>query len=402
MSSDLPQTPPEDASAYSRENASYQHRRGWAGMSSGGRMMVAVAVAVALALAVGGCALALFWNSTRQAALIDDDIREVLTPVEDVDPYWVLVLGSDSRAEDVDRARSDVLMLVRVDPSTPTVTMVSFPRDTRVRIEGYGTQKINAAYALGGAELAISTVEDYANVKISHYAEIYFSGLTELVDQLGGVTVNVPEYCSYKGVTLYPGEQELDGRQALTFARCRKTYTMGDYTRTKCQRILLQALVEKVLAQPVTALPGVITSATKCFSTDMPLEDLIALATKLQGMGGDSFYSAMCPSESGMVDGASYTFTYINQWKLLMQRAQAGEDPSLTEEEEKICGYTSTRSTELNMEEPIPDYVKEQLEEYWDEQAAKEAEKRRKELEAQGSSQDAGAQGGDSAASSQS
>ncbi|MGN0073341.1 MAG: LCP family protein [Coriobacteriales bacterium] len=377
----------EGAAPYSRESASYQHRRGWAGFSTGKKVAVVVTVVLALALCIGGAALALFWNNTRQAALVDNSIQDALTPVDEVDPYWVLVLGSDSRAESTDRARSDVLMMARVDPNTPAITLVSIPRDTKVHIEGYGTQKINAAYALGGAELAISTVEDYAGIKISHYAEIYFSGLTALVDQLGGVTVNVPEYCSYKGVTLYPGEQELDGKQALTFARCRKTYSMGDFTRTQCQRILLQALVEKVLSQPVSALPGVIESAAKCFSTDIPLEDLVSLAMQLQSKGGAAFYSAMCPSTTGMVDGVSYTFTYINQWKLLMQRASAGENPKLAKKEQEICGYTSTSYEELDMSEPLPEEVQVQLQEYWDKKAAKEAAKQQGELEAQVSAQ---------------
>lgn len=378
-----PDQPVESASAYSRESANYEHRRGWAGLSTGKRVAVVVAVILALALGIGGAALAMFWNNTREAAMVDNSIQDALTPVDVVDPYWVLVLGSDSRAESSDRARSDALMMARVDPNTPSITLVSIPRDTKVHIEGYGTQKINAAFALGGAELAISTVEDYAGIKISHYAEIYFSGLTDLVDQLGGVTVDVPEYCSYKGVTLYPGEQELDGTQALTFARCRKTYAMGDFTRTQCQRILLQALVEKVLSQPVSALPGVIESATKCFSTDIPLEDLVALAMQLQGSGGAAFYSAMCPSTTGMVDGVSYTFTYINQWKLLMERADAGENPKLTKKEQEICGYTSTQYEELDMSEPLPEEVQSELQEYWDARAARAAAKQQKELEAQ-------------------
>ena len=391
--------PAEDAPAYSRQSSNYQHRRGWAGFSTGKRVAVVVVVILALALCVGGALLAMFWNNTRQAALIDNSIQEALTPVETLEPYWALVLGSDSRAESTDRARSDVLMMARVDPSVPTITLVSIPRDTKVYIEGYGTQKINTAYALGGAELAISTVEDYAGIKISHYAEIYFSGLEGLVDQLGGVTVDVPEYCSYSDVTLYPGEQQLTGHEALIFARCRKTYTMGDFTRTQCQRILLQALVEKVLSQPATALPGVIESATKCFSTDIPLEDLVALAVQLQGSGGPSFYSAMCPSTTGMVGGVSYTFTYINQWKLLMQRADAGEDPTLTKKEQEICGYTSTSSEELDMSQPLPEEVRAQLQEYWDKKAAQAAAKQQKELEAQASTQEGAAQSPDSAQS---
>lgn len=386
-SAEMPQASPiaSEAAAYSRENASYEHRRGWKAMSTGRKTAVIVAIVLALILGIAGGALLAFWQNAREAAQIDDSIQEALEPVEEsIDPYWMLILGSDSRSEKSDRARSDVIMLCRIDPETPLVTMVSIPRDTKVNVEGYGTQKINAAYALGGAELAVKTVSSYSGVKISHYAEIYFSGLEDLVDQLGGVTVNVPEYCSYKDVTLQPGVQELNGHEALVFSRCRKTYSQGDFTRTKCQRILVEALVEKVLAQPATELPGVLTSATKCFKTDIPLEDLIKLATKMQGMNKDCFYSGMCPSTTGMVNGVSYTFSYINQWKLLMQKASAGEKPKLTKKEQEICGYTSTSGTELDMKAGLPADVQQRLDEYWAAKKAKEEAKKQEELAAQG------------------
>lgn len=385
--------PVSGAAAYSRENKVYEHRRGWKALSTPKKTAIIIVVILALVLGVvGGAALAL-WQNARDAAQVDDSIKEALEPVEEtIDPYWLLILGSDSRAEASDRARSDVIMLCRIDPEKPQVTMVSIPRDTKVEIEGYGTQKINAAYALGGAKLAIKTIGNYAGVKISHYAEIYFSGLEDLVDQLGGVTVDVPEYCSYSDVTLKPGKQKLTGHEALIFARCRKTYSQGDFTRTKCQRILVEALVSKVLEQPATAYPGILEKATKCFSTDIPLDDLVVLATKMQGMGKGSFYSAMCPSTTGTVDGVSYTFSYINQWKLLMQRADAGENPKLTKKEQEICGLTSTRNTELNMKEGLPSDVQQRLDDYAAEKKAKEAAKKQKELSSQGAS--ANAEGG--------
>lgn len=379
--------PVSGAAAYSRENKNYEHRRGWKALSTPKKTAIIVVIILALVLGIAGGAALAFWQNAREAAQVDDSIKEALEPVEEtIDPYWLLILGSDSRAQATDRARSDVIMLCRIDPEKPQVTMVSIPRDTKVEIEGYGTQKINAAYALGGAKLAIKTIGNYAGVKISHYAEIYFSGLEDLVDQLGGVTVNVPEYCSYSDVTLQPGKQKLTGHEALIFARCRKTYSQGDFTRTKCQRILVEALVSKVLEQPATAYPGILEKATKCFSTDIPLDDLVVLATKMQGMGKGSFYSAMCPSTTGMVDGVSYTFSYVNQWKLLMQRADAGENPKLSKTEQEICGLASTKSVELDMKEGLPSDVQTKLDDYAAEKKAKEAAKKQEELSAQGAS----------------
>ena len=382
----------EDAAAYSRDNVSYEHRRGWRALSTAKKVAIVVIILLALACGVAGGAVLAFWQNAQEDAQIqDEELTEALEPVEEtIDPYWMLILGSDSRAEASDRARSDVIMLCRIDPETPRVTMVSIPRDTKVEIDGYGTQKINAAYALGGRKLAVKTVSKYAGVKISHYAEIYFSGLEDLVDQLGGVTVNVPEYVNYSDVTLQPGKQELNGHEALIFARCRKTYTQGDFTRTKCQRILVKAMVEKVLAQPATKIPGILEKATKCFSTDLALEDLVTLATKMQSIGSDGFYSGMCPSTTGMVDGVSYTFSYINQWKLLMQKADAGEKPKLTKKEIEICGYTATNTADLDMKSGLPSDVQTALEEYWAKKEAKAQAKKKKELAAQNVSSNVG------------
>lgn len=359
---------------FSRESAVYRHRKGSNFSRAQKTALIVVALVAVILCSLAGAAFALWQDAEKGIQLEDPGISDALTPVaSSVDPYWTLILGSDSRSESTDRARSDVILLCRIDQNNKQFTLVSIPRDTKVYIEGYGTQKINAAYALGGAELAISTIEDFAGIQVSHYAEIYFSGLEDLVNTLGGVTVDVPEYCSYSDVTLYPGEQELTGHEALIFARCRKTYALGDFTRTQCQRILATALAEKVLSQSVTELPATIQSISQCFNTDMTLSELVALATSLQGISSSSIYSGMAPSTTGMVDGVSYTFTYINQWKLLMQRADNGEKPKLTAKEEDICGTLATDYNDLDMSAGLPADVASQLQVYWDKKASKKA-----------------------------
>ncbi len=351
------------AADYSRNSARYAAR----GMSTGKKVLLAIiTVIVVLFLAAAAYAWSFLSGISGNIKLGNNyEIEKTLTKPVAGEPYWVLILGSDSREEDTDRARSDVMMLVRVDEKAKQVTLVSMPRDTKVEIEGYGTQKINAAYALGGAPLAIQTVEDFSGIKISHYAEIYFEGFSDLVDELGGVTVNVPEYANYDDIELQPGVQTLNGEEALVFARNRKTYARGDFTRTDCQRILVQALVTKVLSEPATEIPGTIEEASKCFATDMAVTDIIGLALNMQGLTSDDFYSAMAPSTTGMIGGASYTFTYINQWKAMMSKASDGKDPSIDETEAAICGTASTADYELDMNVPLPDDVQSALEKYW-------------------------------------
>ena len=155
-----------------------------------------IILVVLLVLCAGiGIALALYINSLNQSMSLDDgekqELQESLTQTSGDEPYYALLLGSDARATDT-TSRSDTIILTRVDPSKGRVTLVSIPRDTKVEIPGHGTQKINAAYAFGGASGAVDAVSEFAGVKISHYAEIHFDELEKVVDDLGGIWVNVP------------------------------------------------------------------------------------------------------------------------------------------------------------------------------------------------------------------
>ena len=148
----------------------------------------------------------------------------------------MLLMGTD-KSEDRDASgefgdayRSDSMMLARIDPQQKKVTLVSIERDTLVDIDGYGINKINAAYALGGPSLAVKTVSEFAGVPISHYAEINFDGFKAVVDALGGVDVNVsididdPE----AGGSLSAGEQAINGDQALILCRSAMPTTITD------------------------------------------------------------------------------------------------------------------------------------------------------------------------------
>lgn len=107
-----------------------------------------------------------------------------------------------------------------------------------IDIEGHGTQKINAAYAFGGPSEAVKTLSTFAGVPITHYVEVHFEELKDVVNELGGIQVNVPEsfYSDTSGISLEAGEQTLDGDQALAFARERHATRAGDFSRAQAQR----------------------------------------------------------------------------------------------------------------------------------------------------------------------
>lgn len=173
---------------------------------------------------------------------------------------WLLV-GSDSRADltpdqqndlatggDLGKGRTDTIMVAHVPgfgSSTPT-TLVSIPRDSYVPIPGFGTDKINAAFALGGASLLVQTVEQATGLRLDHYAEIGFDGFAVLVDALGGVTMCPPEPISDRlaGIDLPAGCQLLDGRSALGYVRSRAT-PRADLDRMVNQREFTSALLHR-------------------------------------------------------------------------------------------------------------------------------------------------------------
>lgn len=188
---------------------------------------------------------------------------------------WLLV-GSDSRAGldaeqqaelatggEVGNGRTDTIMLVHLPGpfSDAPTTLVSIPRDSYVPIPGYGEDKINAAFAMGGAPLLAQTVEEATGLRLDHYAEVGFGGFASLVDAVGGVTMCPTEPISdpLAGIDLPAGCQELDGRTALGFVRTRAT-ARADLDRMVHQREFMSALLHRaadpgVLLNPLRWVP---------------------------------------------------------------------------------------------------------------------------------------------------
>lgn len=296
-------------------------------------------IALVCVFGLAGGAAALYLNSLNQSLSFDnkeeeESLKGALAPVTaetKEKPFYLLLLGSDAREGD-SASRSDVNILTRIDPESGAVTMVSIPRDTMIDLPGHGRQKINAAYAFDGAAGAVNAISSFAGVPITHYAEIHFQELEQLVDALGGVWVDVPLETPLASGTLQPGNQLLNGEQALGFARERYAYERGDFQRTDNQRLLVQSIIKQVLAMPALELPGIIQQLAGCVTTDYNIGDLISLAQKFQQSGSLTMYSAMTPSSTMTIDGVSYVITQYPDWTEMMQRVDAGADPNGTSE----------------------------------------------------------------------
>ena len=328
------------ASQYSRTNPNYTAASSKRA-SRGKKIALCVVAAVLVAVIGAGTAFALYINSINDQLNRGTKTQEELDAITDAlapkvssnftEPFYMMLIGSDRRVgDDSMGARSDTNIVVRVDPTQNLVTMVSIPRDTCIEIDGYGQNKFNAAYNYGGAAATIREASELCNIEISHYAEVNFEELVALVDAVGGVDVEVDERIDDPdagSIVIEEGTQHLDGEAALVFARSR-AYVDGDFTRTANQRKLIMALVEKVLALPVTDLPGVIQSAAQCVTTDLSVSDILSLAQQFKDEGDLTIYSAMVPSTTGYIGEVSYVFTDEAALKEMMEVVEAGEDPS--------------------------------------------------------------------------
>jgi LCP family protein required for cell wall assembly len=181
--------------------------------------------------------------------LVGSDSRQGLTPEQQQD----LATGGD-----IGTGRTDTILLIHVPEfgsGIPT-TMVSIPRDSYVPIPGHGKDKINSAFAMGGASLLIQTIEQATGLRLNHYAEIGFSGFAGLVDALGGITVcpTTPINDPLAGINLPAGCQQLDGRNALGYVRTRDT-PRADLDRMVNQRQFVSALLHRAASPTVWLNP---------------------------------------------------------------------------------------------------------------------------------------------------
>ena len=240
-------------------------------------------------------------------------------------PNTILVLGSDARTEENAEpgaqrigapSRSDSILVLRVGGGANA--QLSILRDTVVDIPGFGQNKINAAYALGGPSLAIETVESYLDVDINHLVEVNFENFPELIDSLGGVTVRTGRVVSKinggkknGGTTLRlkAGEHELSGDEALALARTRKNEARpaeDDQTRARRQQQILSAIKDKVTSfETFVRLPWVSWAAPQAVRSDMSGPTLLGLVGAELGGGNAKRYVLRPSGSTTLPDGGA-------------------------------------------------------------------------------------------------
>ena len=216
-------------------------------------------------------------------------------PTKPGKPQTLLLLGSDRRykdRKDKNAARSDTIMLIRLDPGQEATTMLSIPRDLKTLIPGYGYDKINAAYSLGGPKLTLRTVKELLGIKINHVINVNFAGFRRAVDLLGCVYTDVdrryyhsnaglPASAQYAEINIHPGYQKLCGRQALDYVRFR--HADSDLVRAARQQDFLRQAKDQISSSSLINHRGKLLDIfTKSTEVDRQLASVVGLERLLK------------------------------------------------------------------------------------------------------------------------
>ena len=327
-------------------------------------------------IGVGAYAFTIYQQSTQTLAKTYKKIGEETKVIEATEPLTILLMGVDTgNVERTDKwvGNSDSMILVTVNPKTKKVVMMSLERDILTKIQqpdgSVMEAKLNAAYATGGAELAISTIQKMMNIHIDRYVMVNMHGLQEMVDAVGGITVNntlgfpisIQDQEPFNTISIGVGEQKLNGEEALVYSRMRYQDPEGDYGRQKRQREVIQKIVEKILSvDSVSHYQEIL----KALSDNMQTNIEITTSTIPQLMGyQDSFKnieSQQLRGEDAMLQGGSYqivTTAHILEMQNILRRSLG--QPEVTKLETNAVIYENINGNIQQTTDSIQDQEQE-------------------------------------------
>ena len=271
-----------------------------------------------MAVTVGGFYYLLHADFVPSAVNEDEPAIEEYM-VDPIDKVNIMVLGVDRRNEDI--GRSDTLFIVTADPDTKQLSMLSVPRDTRVLIPGYGYDKINHAYSLGGHKLTEKSVERLLNMPIDHYVLIDFKAFYKIIDALGGVDIYVDKRMYYEDpwddngglvIDIQPGLQHMNGETAIQYVRYRDSE--GDIGRVARQQKFLKAVMDRVASPSIlTRIPTIIYEISSAVETDLSMGQMFSLAAMFKEAKDNGMRAYMVPGTPTDIDKVNYWVPDIEQ-----------------------------------------------------------------------------------------
>jgi LCP family protein required for cell wall assembly len=294
------------------------------------RILILLVMLILAVVALAGATVYAYLNivntpTTAQVAKSADRPPEMLK-----NKVNILLLGVDDRdrenPQDTAR-RSDTMMVVSINPDDGTVNLLSLPRDTKVTIPGHkGYDKLNHAYAYGGAELARNTVEQFLHVPINYYIAIDWQAFIKVIDTLGGVDLYVEHDMNYEDpyadldIHVNKGYQHLDGEKAGEYVRFRND-ELGDIGRVQRQQRFLKALAQQTMqVGTILKVPALVNTLNQYVETDMSVLTMVKVANSLKSFNSSNLTSEMLPGDFATIDGLSYWIPDTAQTKLLVER----------------------------------------------------------------------------------
>lgn len=220
----------------------------------------------------------------------------------------ILILGIDEREGRNDfKGRTDTIIIYHISSWGKKDSLISIPRDTRVQLEGYGWNKINAAYVYGGEEMIKQEIYELTGIEIDRVMIINFNGFKRIIDILGGIEIVVEEplHDELSGADFDPGTYTMSGEQALSFARCRAT-ARADIDRIDRQQYLLNEIIrQKFNFSMITKMPQIIKVLSSETRSDFTIWDFCSTGFVLLFSSKD-INRITIPTKSAMIDDVSY------------------------------------------------------------------------------------------------
>ena len=252
-----------------------------------------------------------FANETKEI-WTDEVDTEVKSFAKDVDvtskPFTIYISGIDTYGKVSTVSRSDVNMIVTVNPKTKQILMSSIPRDYYVTLANKGKKDKLTHSGLAGPENTVKTMDNFLGIDINYYARVNFTSLITMVDALGGIDLDSDSSFSTMGFTFKKGVQHVNGEKALAFARERYSFGGGDNMRVKHQQDVLMAMLKKMMSPAIiTNYTGVLNSVAGCFETNMSSNDITDLIQmQVNDMASWTFVQKQFTGHGVMQTGGAY------------------------------------------------------------------------------------------------
>jgi LCP family protein required for cell wall assembly len=279
------------------------------------RLVVTALVAWTIASAVAAASvLGLAGAASAQVGILIGKAHAGYAPSLAGDPIVILMIGSGAReGEDVMRSLADSIHVVSIDPDDHKASIVGIPRDSWVQIPGAGSAKINAAMMGGGPDVLVQTVESLSGLTIDYWALTTFWGIPDLVDELGGLTMDIPfsMHDPLSRSDFEPGSYTLTGSQTLAFSRDRHSFSQGDFARSENGGRVLLAFLEqfrKAFQKDQSELFPWLAAGMKYVDASISLDEAMDLAYTASHVNPKGVANAVLPGSVGMEGGLSVVY----------------------------------------------------------------------------------------------